>query len=368
MITAQPAISEEEGARRDALAGHLFESAQRTAEMLNVYLGERLGLYRALSAGDRITPAELGRRAGIDRRYAREWLEQQASAGVVTVEDAGLSAEERRFRLPGGHAEVLVNPDSTSYLAGLARLVGSVAGVLPELLSAYRTGGGVPWSAYGADAREGQAVTNRPLFLSELGTSWFPAMPELHARLQADPPARIADIGCGAGWSSIAMARAYPKVQVEGFDSDEASVLLAQTNAADSGVAFRTSFEQRDAAGLHPAGYDLITIFEALHDMSRPTDVLHALRRALAPGGSVLVVDERVHDQFLGQTDELDRFMYAISTLMCLPASMAEDNSEALGTVLRPETVRRLAAEAGFARVEVEPVESPLFRFYRLLP
>jgi 2-polyprenyl-3-methyl-5-hydroxy-6-metoxy-1,4-benzoquinol methylase len=227
----------------------------------------------------------------------------------------------------------------------------------------------VPYADFGAAAREGQAAVNRPKFLRQLTGEWLPAIPDVHARLQADPPARVADIGCGGGWSSIAIARAYPGVVVDGFDLDGPSIAIALANATETGLSERVHFHVRDAAEPGRQGqYDLVTFFECVHDMARPVEALRTARALLAEGGRVLIVDERVGEQFVAPGDDVERFMYAWSTLYCLPASMAEPPSAATGAVMRPDTLRRYATEAGFREVEVAPIEDPFWRFYVLRP
>lgn len=352
--------------RREALVGRLFESVLNTMEICCVYLGDRLGLYRALQSGAPTTAAELAAAAGINERYAREWLEQQAVSGILEVDSAADPAA-RRYSLPAPHAEVLLDPDSLSWFAPVVQLVIGFTRPLPTLLQAFRTGEGISWSAFGADAREGQAGQNRPAFLKLLGTEWLPAIPDIHARLLGDPPARVADVACGAAWSSIAVARAYPKVRVDGFDLDEASVALARANVAEAGLSDRVVISTRDAGDPTLAGrYDLVTIFEALHDMSRPVEVLGKVRSLLAEGGAVIVMDERVAETFAAPGDTVERLMYGFSVLCCLPTGLAEQPSAGTGTVMRPATLRRYALEAGFRDVEILPIASDLFRFYRL--
>jgi 2-polyprenyl-3-methyl-5-hydroxy-6-metoxy-1,4-benzoquinol methylase len=314
-----------------------------------------------------LTPSELAARAKIHERYAREWLEQQAVTGVLEVVGDADSAIARRFSLPEGHAEVLLDRDSLNYVAPLARIFVSLAGPMPKLLEAFRSGGGVSWAEFGADAREGQADGYRPVYLSLLGQAWLPAIAEVHARLVAEPAARVADFGCGAGWGSLALARAYPRTLVDGFDLDAASIELAARNAQHLGLADRVSFRVRDAADPSLAGqYDLVMVLEALHDMSRPVEALQTMRRMLGPGGAVLVVDERVAEQFAVPGDDLERLMYAFSVLCCLPAGMAERPSAMTGTVMRPGTLRGYARDAGFDSVDVLPIEHDFFRLYLL--
>jgi 2-polyprenyl-3-methyl-5-hydroxy-6-metoxy-1,4-benzoquinol methylase len=356
-------------ARRDALVGKLFNAAIEAFDLINVYLGDRLGLYRALADAGPQSSRELAASARIHERYAREWLEQQAASGILDVAEDAEDACARRFRLPAGHDEVLLDRDSLSFGAPFGQFLAAATRPLPQLMDAFRSGAGLGYEAYGEDLIEGQAAFTRPLFLNLLGQEWLPAIPDVHARLQADPPARVADIACGGGVSSIAIARAYPKVRVDGVDFDEPSIELARRNLAGSGVEGRVTFLARDAAELPYAGdYDLVTIFEALHDMSYPVAVLETARRLLTDGGCVLVCDERTADAFHAPADDLERFYYGISVLHCLPVGMVGESPAGTGTVMRADTVRRYATEAGFSRFDVLPVENEFYRFYRLRP
>ena len=205
------------------------------------------------------------------------------------------------------------------------------------------------------------------MFLHELATAWLPAVPELHQRLGSAPPPRVLDLGCGLGASALALARAYPLATVLGVDLDEASVAEARAAAAEAGVADRVSVVAGDAVQLAPeAPFDLVTIFEALHDMGDPVGALRAARAVLADGGSVLVADERVADVFTAPGDPTERLMYGWSILHCLPATMAEGPVEATGTVLRAPTLAGWAAAAGFTGFEVLPIDNRFWRFYRL--
>ena len=348
--------------QRDALVGRLLTSATGALELLHVYVGYKLGLYRQVAGHGPLTAHELAERAGISVRYAREWLEQQAVAGILMV-DAG-----NRFRLPPAHAEVLTDHDSLSFLAPLSTGVVSVASVMPEVLQAFRTGGGVPYEAYGEDMRSSIAELNRPGFLKLLGTQWFPAILELDARLRADPPAQVADVGCGTGWSSIGIARAYPKVTVHGFDLDAASIKEAKRNAGASGVADRVKYGIRDAADPRLAGkFDVVTAFETIHDMSNPVGALHAMRGLVREGGFVVIADEKVAEEFTAPGDDIERLMYGWSAVHCLAVGMVEPGSAGTGTVMRPSRLREYARAAGFKDVEVLPVEADLWRFYRLI-
>jgi SAM-dependent methyltransferase len=352
---------------REVLAGRLVDGLTGAMETLGVYLGVELGLYRALADLGEATEAEVSGQAGVAHRYAREWLEQQAVAGYLACDDATLPAAARRYRLPEGHAEVLVEADSPYHVAPLALALAGIAGVLPQLVRAYRDGGGVPYADFGRALRDGIAAANRPMFLHELATAWLPAVPDVDQRLRSLPPARVLDLGCGLGASSVALARAYPRASVLGVDLDEASVAQARAAAAEAGVADRVSFVVGDAARLaEEAPFDLVTLFEALHDMGDPVGALRAAGERLASGGTVLVADERVADAFTAPGDATERLMYGWSILHCLPATLAEDPVAATGTVLRAPTLASWADAAGFSGVEVLAIDNAFWRFYRL--
>lgn len=346
----------------EAVAGRIFNAALSTMDVLAVYLGDRLGWYRSLADDGPASPDELAQRTGTSERYAREWLEQQATTGLLIAHD---DDGTRRFTLPAGAAEVLTDTSSLNYLAPLARMIAGAAVQLPALQAAYRAGAGVGWSEFGADARESQADMNRPWFERELVNALRQA-PDLFARLEGDGSS-IADIGCGAGWSTIALAKAFPTARVTGFDIDAASIELARRNASSLDSA--AQFHLVDAAGLPEQQSDVVFAFECIHDMPYPVDVLAAARRSLRAGGTVVVMDEAVAEAFAPPGDEVERLMYGFSLLICLPDGMAHPNSAGTGTVMRPATLRRYAADAGFSDVRILPVEGfGFFRFYELVP
>jgi 2-polyprenyl-3-methyl-5-hydroxy-6-metoxy-1,4-benzoquinol methylase len=355
--------------RRDGLVERLFGSALGAMDLLCVYLGDRLGLYRALVDTGPSTSAELASVAGVDERYAREWLEQQAMAGILEAQDPSASDADRRYAVPAGHEEVLLDGGSLNHMAPMAQLVVACALPIHAVVEAFRTGDGVPYADYGADLHEGQARFTQPLFDNLLGTDWLPAVPAIHDRLSGDPPARVADLACGLGRSSIAIARAYPKVPVDGIDLDQASIARAQELLPGSGVEDRVAFHCRDAADPELSGrYDLVTIFEALHDMSYPVEVLRTARGLLSDGGCLLVADERTAERFALDAGDVERLYYGFSVLHCLPVGMVGENAAGTGTVMREDTVRGYAEQAGFADLAVAPIENDFWRFYLLTP
>lgn len=373
MTTSTPsasAISRDEAhdGSRDALAGRLFEATLGAFDLLAIQLGLRLGLYAALADGRARSVDDVARAAGVHPRYAREWLEHQAVGGLIEVDDPAAAPDQRRYRLPSGHAEVLLDPTSSSTMAPMPAFITAAARAIDDLVEAYRSGDGVAWDGYGRELLEGQAAANRPTFEQLLPGPWLAAMPEVVERLKR-PGARIADVACGAGWSTIALARAYPEAEVVGLDLDRWSIDRARANAKDAGLGDRPSFVLADAA--HPdlqGRFDLVTILEAVHDLSRPVEVLAAVRGMLAPDGALLVVDERVAEQFTAPGDEIERLMYGYSIMFCLPNGLADQPSAGTGTVMRPSTLERYAREAGWRSVTVLPVEHEVFRLYRLDP
>lgn len=352
----------EAAAARDALVERLFEGVLGMTDVYTVYMGDRLGLYRALADGAATEP-EISEAAGIDRRYLREWLEQQAVTGLIEVDDVSKPADERRYRLPDGYAEVLVDRDDPSYMAAFARMMAGLMRPLPRVLEAFRTGEGVPYADYDADFLEGQGDMNRVQFIHALASDWMPALPDVHERLGSG--GRVADVGCGTGWSTIALAGAYPNAEVHGLDLDEASIELARANAAQEGMEI--PFEVRDASDPGLSGrYDLVTCFEAVHDMARPVEALRGMRSLLADGGVVLIGDERVAEEFTAPGDEVERVMYGFSLFHCLAVGLEEQPSAATGTAMRPATLRGYAEGAGFTKFEVLGIENDFWRFYRL--
>jgi 2-polyprenyl-3-methyl-5-hydroxy-6-metoxy-1,4-benzoquinol methylase len=215
---------------------------------------------------------------------------------------------------------------------------------------------------------EAQGDFNRPWLRSSLVTEYLPSIPDVHERLTAG--ARVADVACGVGWAAISIAQAYPQVRVDGFDLDETSIRLAVENARVAGVDDRVTFTSGDAAATAPSdgGYDLAVVIEAIHDMSRPVEVLSSIRSMLAPTGTLIVADERTEDTFRAPASETERLFYAFSILSCLPSGRIDTPSAATGTVMRRETFEGYATEASFRSVAVLPIEHDFLRFYRLDP
>lgn len=351
-------------ARVEEFAGSLFGACLATMELANVELGVRLGLYEALAGAGPVTATELAGRAGIAPRYAREWLEQQTVAGVVEVDDTEKPPDERRFELPNAHAHVLLDDDSEACMKPCAAVVPWIARAIDIMVEEFRQGTGAAFGLF--DLHDLQAAFTRPVFVNHLTQNWLPALPDIQAKLDAGARVRVAEVGCGEGLAAITIARAYPNAEVDGYDLDGASIASAQQAAADAGVADRARFELRDAADPTIKGdYDLVMAIEMLHDVPDPVGILRTMRSLASSAGTVLVVDERTEESFTVPTNEMERFFYSFSTLHCLAVSMQNDGV-GTGTVIRPDTMRRYATEAGFTTVETLDVEHPQFVLYRL--
>jgi 2-polyprenyl-3-methyl-5-hydroxy-6-metoxy-1,4-benzoquinol methylase len=357
-------LTEADESKIEAFAGSLFNACLATMELANVELGVRLGLYEALAGAGPVTAAELARRTGIAARYAREWLEQQAVAGVVEVDDPARAADERQFRLPNAHAHVLLDDDSEACMKPCAAVVPWVGKAIDIMVEEFRRGSGAAFGLF--DVHDVQAAFTRPVFVNHLTQNWLPALPEVQSKLDAGERVRIAEVGCGEGLAAITIARAYPNAEVHGYDLDDASITAAIRAAADAGVADRARFELRDAADpTISGGYDLVMAIEMVHDVPDPVGILGTMRKLAGRDGTVLVVDERTEDTFTVPTNEMERFFYSFSTLHCLAVSM-QNGGVGTGTVIRPDTMRRYATEAGFTTIETLDVEHPQFVLYRL--
>ena len=351
------------------LVGRIFAAGVAAADLFTVHLGLELGLYRALDEQGPADSATLAAHTGLAERYVREWLQGQTTTGFTTAD--GPDVATARFALAPGVREVLLDPLAATHLAPMAMCIAAVGSVLPRVADAFRTGGAVPYRDY-PQGHLIQAALSRPSFRHDLVATWLPAIPDVAARLaDAAHPVHIGDLGCGAGWSAITLATAFPHITVEGLDNDEASIELARANAREQGVDDRVAFTVADLGSADAGGedrYDLIVVFECVHDLPRPVEALANARRWLRPGGAVIVMDENVAESLAAPGDEVERFYAQSSVLWCLPQGMVGDDPEPYGALLRPDALRALAARAGFADVTVLDIEHPFWRFYRLHP
>ena len=245
-----------------------------------------------------------------------------------------------------------------------AAVVPWLSKALDIMVEEFRNGTGAEFGLF--DLRDIQAAFTRPVFTNHLIQTWLPALPDVQAKLTAGEPVRIAEVGCGEGLAAMTIARAYPSAEIDGFDLDEASIAVARKEAGAAGLNERVRFEVRDAADRAIVGdYDLVMAIEMIHDVPDPVGVLRTMKRLAGEHGTVLVVDERAEETFTVPASEMERFFYTFSTLHCLAVSM-QDGGVGTGTVIRPDTLRSYAVDAGFTAVDVLDVEHPQFRLYRL--
>lgn len=338
------------------LIGRVIADAGGALILPLALVGDRLGLFSALASGGPVTARELAERTRLTERYLREWLLAMAAAGYVTYEasdgdaNGGQSARPARYRLSPEQAEAFTNPDSPGYVAGAFQNLTAATRVLDRLTQAFRTGAGIGWHEQHEDMFEGTARFFRPGYLANLTNSWIPSLTGMASRL-ADG-ARVADIGCGFGASTIIMAKAYPRSSFEGIDYHKPSVEAARGRAAAADVDDRITFRVAGAADLN-GSYDLITFFDCLHDMPDPVGALRAARAALADDGSVMLVEPMSWDSVEECLNPLGKLMAAASTLICLPSGLSAAPAYGLGNQAGPAKTREIARDAGFSDAEV---------------
>lgn len=324
-------------------------------------LGDRLGLFRVLAAHAACTSAQLAERASIDERYAREWLHAVASAGYVEYD-----AEGETYRLPPEHAIVVAHEQSPMFLGGGFQQLIGLARPLDMLCAAFRHGGGVPQEAYGEDLLSGMERMSATWFENMLVQHWLPTTSSVITQLERG--ARVADVGCGSGRAILQLATSYPRSRFIGFDRFEPVVARATARAGAAGLHGRVRFEVRSVEAGLPERYDLITAFDALHDMSDPLGALRAIHAALEPHGTFLLMEMNCSERLEDNYGLHGAILYGTSVLYNTPVTLAQGR-EALGTMALPErTVRELCTEAGFASIRRLPVMNPFNILYEVLP
>jgi SAM-dependent methyltransferase len=329
-------------------------------------LGDRLGLFSALASGDPVTAGQLARRTGLNERYLREWLLAMAAAGYVSYAGANGDPSPRaaRYLLSPEQTEAFTNPDSPGYVAGGFQNLTAATRMLDRLTEAFRSGAGIGWHEQHPDMFEGTERFFRPGYLANLTTSWIPSLTGAQSRLTAG--ARVADVGCGFGASTIIMAKEYPNSTFEGFDYHQPSIEAARSRAAAAGVTDRVTFRVAGAADLS-GNYDLITFFDCLHDMPDPVGALRAARAATAEGGSVMLVEPMSWDTVEEVLNPLGKLMAGASTFICLPSGLSSDPAYGMGNQAGPARTSEVAREAGFSDARVA-ASSDFNHVYELRP
>jgi ubiquinone/menaquinone biosynthesis C-methylase UbiE len=306
----------------------------------NVVIGHHLGFYRTLAAGP-LTPGELAAKTETDPRYVTEWLRGQAAGGYVEYDDD-------RYSLSEEQAFALADPDGPLYAPGAFLLALGALRAEPRITEAFRSGAGLGWDAHDADVFVGCEQFFRPGYIANLVPSWIPALDGVAAKLQAG--AKIADVGCGLGASSVLLATAYPRSTVYASDYHQGSIDLAHKRAADAGVADRVSFEAAGAQQFSGDHYDLVTTFDCLHDMGDPLGAARHILQALAPDGTWMIVEPAAGDTVADNLNPVGRVYYGFSTFLCVPNAMSQPGGYALGAQAGEAAIRQLVTDAGFTR------------------
>ena len=313
---------------------------------LMVHLGDRLGLYRAMAGAGPLTPTALAERTGTHERYVREWLSNQAAGGYVTYD-----ADEGTFELGAEHALVLADEQSPVFLGGAFETVASCYQDHDAFARAFTTGEGVGWGEHDDRLYSGCLRLFRPGYEANLVHSWLPALDGVVAKLEAG--ASVADVGCGYGASTVIMARAFEHSSFVGIDNHAPSIDAAREAAMQAGVERRTRFEVAEADQVPGTGYDLVTMFDCLHDMGDPVGAARAVRESLADDGTLLLVEPAAGESLEDNLNPVGRMYYGLSTVICTPSSLAQEVGRGLGAQAGPRQLTEVLTEAGFSRVRV---------------
>jgi SAM-dependent methyltransferase len=347
----------------EKLEQFVFQAIQEVGATLNaalVVMGDELGFYRALAGAGPLTPTDLAARTGTAERYVREWLNAQAAGGYVEYDSS-----TGRYTLPAEQAVALTDESSPAYLPGFFQIaLGSVVDS-SRITDAARTGDGFGWHEHVHDVHEGCERFFRPGYNANLIASWLPALDGVVAKLERG--AHVADVGCGHGASTLLMAQAYPESTFVGSDYHDGSIATARTKAEQSGLNGRVTFETAPGGSFSGRGYDLVTMFDCLHDMGDPVGAAKHVREVLASDGTWMIVEPAAGDAVEDNLNPIGRTYYGFSTLLCTPASLSQDVGLALGAQAGEARIREVVLEAGFTRFR-RAAETPLNFVYEVRP
>lgn len=359
MTTTKPAAEVD----ADKLMGFVFRAVDEVGAALNaalVVMGDKLGYYRILASGAPVSPTELAERSSTAEPYAREWLNAQAAGGYVVYEpDSG------RYSLPLEHAVALTVEDSPAFLPGMFQIALGAMHDSGRVVDAARNSSGVGWHEHHTDVHVGCERFFRPNYNAHLVEEWLPALDGVVPKLRAG--ARVADVGCGHGASTILMAQAFPNSSFVGSDYHAESIETARRRAASAGVDDRVTFEVAPAAGFGGTGYDLVTMFDCLHDMGDPLGAARHVRDAVAADGTWMIVEPMAGDRVEDNFNPVGRAYYAFSTLLCTPASLSQDVGLALGTQAGPARIHDVATAGGFTRF-ARAAQTPFNQVFEVRP
>ncbi len=330
-------------AKLDEFVGKMLNDMGATATGAMVVIGDKLGLYKALAEAGPLAAAELAARTGTAERYVREWLGAQAAAGYVQYRP-----ESGTYAMTAEQAMVLADETSPAFMAGGFEVLASMFKDEPKISEAFRSGRGVGWHEHSPCLFRGTERFFRPGYAAHLVQEWIPALTGVSEKLERG--AKVADVGCGHGSSSILMAQAFPNSSFTGFDYHGPSVERARAAARAAGVEQRCQFEIADARSYPGNNYDLVAFFDCLHDMGDPTGAAKHVRQSLAADGSWLIVEPYASDSVEGNLNPVGRIYYAASTMICVPASLSQDGRMALGAQAGEARLRQVVTAGGFTR------------------
>ncbi|MBX4956039.1 methyltransferase domain-containing protein [Rhizobium lentis] len=325
----------------DALVGRLVGDVGAAMSGALVVLGDQVGIFRAMADGKPMSVKDLAAKTGMKERYLREWLSAQAAAEYVSYDE-----KSDRFSLTPEQAMVFADENSPAFFVGAFEVVQSMWMDEPKVAEAFRTGKGLGWHEHSACLFRGTERFFRPGYNSHLVNEWIPALSGVEEKLKAG--ANVADVGCGHGASTILMAQAYPASRFTGFDYHGPSIEKAKAAAKDAGVADRVTFEQGSAAEFPGRGYDMVAMFDCLHDMGDPVGAGRHVKETLGPNGIWLIVEPFAHDHLKDNLNPVGRVYYGASTMICTPASLSQEVGLGLGAQAGEMKLRKVALDAGF--------------------
>ena len=325
-----------------------------------IVVGDRLGLYKAMAGAGAVTPAELAEKTGTTERYVREWLNAQAAGGYVRYDPA-----TQRYELPPEQAMALADENSPAFVGGAFELATATLKAVPQIEERFRTGAGLGWHEHDHGVFTGCERFFRPGYNANLVSAWIPALDGVEEKLRVG--AKIADVGCGLGASSRLLAEAYPRSRVVGFDYHRESIELAKRKAREAGLSDRLTFEVAPAASFPGGGYDLVAVFDSLHDMGDPVGAAKHVKQALAADGTWLIIEPIAGDSVEQNLNPVGRAYYAFSSFLCVPNSLSQDVGLALGAQAGQQRIHDVVTAAGFTRFR-KVGETPFNLVYEARP